>query len=187
MLEYAKSFHDAIGIESPRVFIATFAFVGLVLFAGLGWLVDRRYRVKLQQEAAARASDLRKTTETTSLTDPIRPSQTNSSASSTMPPPTTEDATPSLGAKPLSGMSRDAAPHASVPVPKSIEEATDHYRKTSVSLRRDEIREAYKTICERVAGSFNTFRSIGVTSGRLNEPKKNCPVPRYHRPCVRSF
>jgi hypothetical protein len=55
MLDLAKAIHEAIGIESPRLFIAAFAFVGLLIFAGLGWIVDRGYRVRVRQEANAAA------------------------------------------------------------------------------------------------------------------------------------
>jgi hypothetical protein len=49
MLEFAKIVHEAIGIQSPRVFIAVFALFGLLFFGGIGWLIDRGYRVKLQE------------------------------------------------------------------------------------------------------------------------------------------
>jgi hypothetical protein len=53
MLDLAKAIHEAIGIESPRAFIAVFALVGLFLFAGLGWIVDKGYRVRLREQFAA--------------------------------------------------------------------------------------------------------------------------------------
>jgi len=49
MLEFAKIVHEAIGIQSPRLFIAVFAVFGLLFFGGIGWLIDKGYRVKLQQ------------------------------------------------------------------------------------------------------------------------------------------
>jgi len=51
MLDFAKAFHEAIGIESPRLFIGSFAIVGLLLFGLIGWVVDRGYRVKLKEQA----------------------------------------------------------------------------------------------------------------------------------------
>ncbi len=51
MLDLAKVVHDAIGIESPRTFIAIFAVIGLLSFGGLGWLIDKGYRVRLRQGA----------------------------------------------------------------------------------------------------------------------------------------
>lgn len=49
MLEIAKIVHEAIGIQSPRVFIAVFALFGFLVFGGVGWLIDKGYRVKLQE------------------------------------------------------------------------------------------------------------------------------------------
>ena len=51
MLELAKLIHDAIGIESPRRFIAVCAFVGFVIFGCLGWLIDKGYRAKLTEQS----------------------------------------------------------------------------------------------------------------------------------------
>jgi hypothetical protein len=51
LLELAKLIHDAIGIESPRKFVVFFSLFGALLFASLGWLVDKGYRVKLRREA----------------------------------------------------------------------------------------------------------------------------------------
>jgi hypothetical protein len=56
MLEYAKIIHEAIGIQNPKVFIAVFALVGLLLFGTVGWLVDKGYRVRLRQEPEVHAS-----------------------------------------------------------------------------------------------------------------------------------
>ena len=36
MLEWAKIIHEAIGIESPRLFIGLFAFGGLLFFGAVG-------------------------------------------------------------------------------------------------------------------------------------------------------
>jgi hypothetical protein len=52
MLEWAKAIHEAIGIESPRAFVAVFAILGFFLFGCAGWLIDRGYRVKLKEQAA---------------------------------------------------------------------------------------------------------------------------------------
>ena len=52
MIEFAKTVHQAIGIESPRLFILVFALIGTVIFGGLGWMIDRGYRVSLRQHAA---------------------------------------------------------------------------------------------------------------------------------------
>jgi hypothetical protein len=51
MLDLAKLIHEAIGIESPRLFIAFFALFGLLGFGALGWIIDRGYRVKLQEQS----------------------------------------------------------------------------------------------------------------------------------------
>lgn len=51
MLELAKLIHEAIGIENPKIFIAAFALLGLLIFGTIGWLVDRGYRAKLRQES----------------------------------------------------------------------------------------------------------------------------------------
>jgi len=50
MLDWAKTIHEAIGIDSPRVFIATFALFGLLAFGFVGWIVDHGYRVKLREQ-----------------------------------------------------------------------------------------------------------------------------------------
>lgn len=52
MLEWAKIIHEAIGIESPRLFIGLFAFGGLLFFGAVGWLVDHGYRVKLSEQSS---------------------------------------------------------------------------------------------------------------------------------------
>ena len=56
MVELAKLIHDAIGIESPRTFIAVFAISGALIFGVLGWLVDHGYRVKIREEQANAAA-----------------------------------------------------------------------------------------------------------------------------------
>jgi hypothetical protein len=55
MLELAKLIHHAIGIESPRKFIAVCAIVGLVIFGCLGWLIDKGYRAKLGEQTKLEA------------------------------------------------------------------------------------------------------------------------------------
>jgi hypothetical protein len=52
MLDWAKAVHEAIGIESPRLFIGVFALVGFILFGVAGWIIDRGYRVKLREQKA---------------------------------------------------------------------------------------------------------------------------------------
>ncbi|SRR5258707_4063354 len=47
--------HGAIGIESPRKFIAVCAIFGAVVFMGLGWLIDKGYRVKLKEQSTPAA------------------------------------------------------------------------------------------------------------------------------------
>jgi hypothetical protein len=58
MLDWAKTIHEAIGIESPRAFIAIFALFGLVLFGAIGWLVDRGYRVKMREQVVQAATQV---------------------------------------------------------------------------------------------------------------------------------
>jgi hypothetical protein len=53
LLDWAKAIHQAIGIESPRLFIAMFACAGFILFGGAAWVVDHGYRIKLKQEQSA--------------------------------------------------------------------------------------------------------------------------------------
>ena len=79
MLEFAKTIHEAIGIQSPRLFIAAFALTGMILFGLLGWVVDRAYRVKVAEQSSAA---VRRTAEDTELRYPGqgRPPE---------PPPTT--------------------------------------------------------------------------------------------------
>lgn len=77
MLDWAKAFHEAIGIESPGTFIAVFALLGLVLFGGTAWLIDRGYRLKLQQQkgqAAAPASGAVSATKQPAVAVPTAPS-----------------------------------------------------------------------------------------------------------------
>ena len=56
MLEWAKAIHEAVGIESPRLFIGVFALVGLVFFGAAGWIIDRGYRVKLREQKVQAAT-----------------------------------------------------------------------------------------------------------------------------------
>jgi len=56
MLEFAKLIHEAIGIQNPKIFVAVFAIVGLLLFGTVGWLVDKGYREKLRQESEVHQS-----------------------------------------------------------------------------------------------------------------------------------
>ncbi len=51
LLELARLLHDALGIESPREFIAVCACIGLVIGAGLGWLIDKGYQAKLVEQS----------------------------------------------------------------------------------------------------------------------------------------
>jgi len=69
MLEFAKLIHDAIGIESPRKFIALFAIAGFIIFGCVGWLVDKGYRAKLAEESKPPAS----VNTTTGSQSPIMP------------------------------------------------------------------------------------------------------------------
>src|SRR5262245_15334591 len=57
MLEFAKLIHEAIGIESPRVFIVVCALFGMISFSALGWLIDKGYRAKLKEEASITRSE----------------------------------------------------------------------------------------------------------------------------------
>jgi hypothetical protein len=50
ILDWAKAIHEAIGIESPKLFIGLFAVVGLLLFGLTGWVIDRGYRVRLREQ-----------------------------------------------------------------------------------------------------------------------------------------
>jgi hypothetical protein len=52
MLEFAKLVHQIIGVSSPRLFIMLFALSGLVLFGGVGWLIDKGYRMQLAKESS---------------------------------------------------------------------------------------------------------------------------------------
>lgn len=82
MLDWAKAIHEAIGIDSPRVFIATFALFGLLAFGFVGWIVDHGYRVKLREETVKAASPLSPPTPTPS---PTTPSRTSPSVQSVAP------------------------------------------------------------------------------------------------------
>jgi len=50
MLEWAKALHEAIGIQSPKVFVLVFAFGGFIVAGFVGWMIDKGYRVKMAQE-----------------------------------------------------------------------------------------------------------------------------------------
>jgi hypothetical protein len=56
MLDWAKAIHEAIGIESPRTFVAVFALIGLLLFGFVGWVIDHGYRVRLRQQSVQAGS-----------------------------------------------------------------------------------------------------------------------------------
>ena len=56
MVDLAKLIHEAIGIESPKAFIALFALLGLITCSSLGWLVDGGYRAKLKEQDRTQAS-----------------------------------------------------------------------------------------------------------------------------------
>jgi hypothetical protein len=58
VLDWAKFIHEAIGVESPRVFVALFALAGLLLFGSVGWLVDKGYRIKLRESTVATAPQI---------------------------------------------------------------------------------------------------------------------------------
>jgi len=76
MLDWAKAIHEAIGIESPRLFIALFALIGLLLFGFVGWVIDRGYRIKLREPHSdspippAKASEKVASTESISTLSP---------------------------------------------------------------------------------------------------------------------
>jgi hypothetical protein len=50
MLELAKVIYDAIGIESPRKFIAVCALAGALIFTVLGWLVLKGAQARLREQ-----------------------------------------------------------------------------------------------------------------------------------------
>src|SRR6476646_1616622 len=50
MLEWAKALHEAIGIQSPRIFVLVFAFGGFIVAGFVGWMIDKGYRVKMAQD-----------------------------------------------------------------------------------------------------------------------------------------
>jgi hypothetical protein len=52
MLELAKIIHEAIGIQSPRLFIALCFLLFGTIGGGLGWAIDKGYRMKLAQDQA---------------------------------------------------------------------------------------------------------------------------------------
>jgi hypothetical protein len=52
MLELAKLIHEAIGIQSPRLFIGLCILLFGIAGGGLGWAIDKGYRIKLGQERA---------------------------------------------------------------------------------------------------------------------------------------
>lgn len=52
MLDLAKMIHEAIGTEYPRLFMITLGVIGLIL----GWIVDKQYRAKIQNDQAQIAS-----------------------------------------------------------------------------------------------------------------------------------
>ena len=52
MLELAKIIHEAIGIQSPRLFIGLCILLFGIMGGGLGWAIDKGYRTKLSQEQA---------------------------------------------------------------------------------------------------------------------------------------
>src|SRR5438309_1123058 len=51
MLDWARVIHEAIGIESPKIFVAVFALAGLLLFGFAGWVIDRGYRVRIREQS----------------------------------------------------------------------------------------------------------------------------------------
>jgi hypothetical protein len=59
MLDFAKAVHEAIGIESPRTFIAVFALSGF-FFGVLAWIIDKGYRAKLKQQVDLMESNIPK-------------------------------------------------------------------------------------------------------------------------------
>lgn len=69
MLEWAKAFHQAIGIESPIRFIFAFAFLGFLLFGGGAWIVDKGYRAQLRQEQAAKSPSVKTPDESAPLAE----------------------------------------------------------------------------------------------------------------------
>jgi hypothetical protein len=50
MLDWAKTLHEAIGIQSPKLFILVFAVGGFLIFGFVGWMIDKGYRVKMEQD-----------------------------------------------------------------------------------------------------------------------------------------
>ncbi len=52
MLELAKLIHEAVGIQSPRLFIGLCIFLFAIAGGGLGWAIDKGYRMKVAEEQA---------------------------------------------------------------------------------------------------------------------------------------
>jgi hypothetical protein len=88
MLDLAKAIHEAFGIDYPRLFMVLFAFFGCLLGGGLGWVVDRSYRVKLREQVtqSAPTSNTEKAGRSSTVSGP--PVPTNQSVRSAIVHPT---------------------------------------------------------------------------------------------------
>ncbi|MGD0793325.1 MAG: hypothetical protein ABR920_16270 [Terriglobales bacterium] len=74
MLDWAKAIHQAVGIESPRLFILIFACLGFFLFGSVAWIIDHGYRVKLREEhAALSVNPAPSVAATSSATEKVKP------------------------------------------------------------------------------------------------------------------
>jgi len=176
MLDWAKAIHEAIGIDSPRLFIAVFSLIGLLLFSGVGWVIDRGYRVKLKQETGQNAP-LAPTSapfvaipkDVDTKTPPLPGKHIESRPQpqvSTAPTPKSETGwlipgiipfppAPQHGpSKPPSSSSDEGTPRGSARNDDATA-AAEHYRKTSITLKRQEIREAYLAYCSEIANRYN--------------------------------
>lgn len=113
------------GTKRPMLIVVLSGVVGFVIFASGAWLLKQKYEV---QQTATFIPALQQ--------DAI---QTTGKEKS-LDQPASRD----VPQQPKEGSSSSAA-----------EKAADHYRRTSLSLKKEEVRQGYRVFCAQIADRFN--------------------------------
>ncbi len=127
-MDLLKTLYEVLGSSYPRLSIVVAAALGAAIFGGAWWLIGKQYQ-KEQHEAAAAL--------------PVSAGPKQPSASSSISP-SSPVVSPPASQTALDAVSPLAA----------ADKAGEHYRQTSVTIKKEEIRQSYRALCDRIADRF---------------------------------
>jgi hypothetical protein len=123
-MDLLKTLYEVLGSSYPRLSILVAAVLGALIFGGSWWLIGKQYEKEQRESGTVRTAD------------PQHPQPL------VLPKPSEPPARPPESR---------AAGREKVPPATAAEEAAEHYRRTSATLKKDEIRQGYATLCDRIA------------------------------------